>query len=486
MPSLPARPGLRLCAGIALLAILPLAGLAATAASSFESAEELRAEAQEWLNRQIGLSTRIKALDLSGAIVVERMNEGWQIRLPPSRMRLTGDGGSLRIADAGLRLAARGDGLLDMSWDLPSAIAHHPPDALGKAGPGIRLGITKRTGKGTYDPRHGAFLAFDTLLEGLALALPNGAAAKIAQLGMRGESRPADHDRFDSTGSGQLSKLTLEAGPTKLRLAGLRLDAALDGLQLDAYADALAGDAAPLKIISFDAPLSDAAAVRLNLDGLSFGSGQQTLALNMGQATIALDGLRGARSALVLRLVLDNLQFSPLEGLVRGLLPHGLDIDLEMQGLPNDALAKLVANFSTIADTAGARYAAGLLLGDLWKLMQQGEVEARLDLQHWEADMLRLRGDARLNPRAEAVLGFEGTLRIEIERLPALIQQLRQNPQGQRLVQLLTLVQGLGIPADPAQPSGLRRYTVQVTGDGRLEVNGTDMMPLIAGTARQP
>lgn len=478
-----------------LLVSLPLQTMAqATAQESGlpESDTALGAAALDWLEQRLLRDERVEALELDDALAVEPEAEGRRILLPGGRLVLAEERGDLLFDAADLLLSPRPNGLLGLSWRLPSSIALHPVTERPEAEAALTL--ERQSGQGLYAPETGSFLTFEALLGGLALALPEEAALTIGELGLAGESQPRDAAEaqdaglFDSSGSGHLRDLVFTGGGGRIGLEAMRLDAALDGLELAAYAEAVAalgdadGTAPPL--FSFSSPLFDAGAVSLDLSGLGFEAGVQSLALAEGEAALALDGLRGARSAIVLRAVLADLRMTPLPPLTGGLLPRNLVLELEILGLPNAELDALLRQLSLVAATAGPRYAAGLGLPDLWRLLQRAEVELRLTGLRWDSTLLRLEGDAMLNPSAQAALGLFGQMRFEIEGLPQLLEQLRGEPQAQRLVQLLTLVQGLGIPLDPARPTGARRYEVTATSDGRLEVNGTDVMPLLPAPRR--
>lgn len=460
----------------------------------------LRAAAEDWLDRRLLRSDGLEAIELDGPIAVESDAEQRRISLPSGRVTLTGQRGGLAFDGAGLLLAPRPDGLLDLSWRLPSAITFEPdPDGLetdAETGTETDAGLTlaRQSGHGIFAPESNSFLGLEALLGGLALRLPEEGSLTIEELGLSGDSH-ADEAQgtggpvlFASRGSGHLRDLAFSGGDLRLGLEELLLDAALDGLELAAYSEAVTAldsgrsDAPPL--FSFAEPLFEAGAVSLGVSGLSFAAGFQSLALERGEAALALDGLRGARSALVLRAVLEDLRVTPLPPLTGGLLPRDLVLDLEILGLPNAELDSLLRQLSMVAATAGTRYAAGMGLPDFWRLLQRAEAELRLTGLQWHSTLLRLEGDAMLNPSSQAALGVFGQLRFEIEGLPQLLEQLRTEPQAQRLVQLLTLVQGLGIPLDSSRPTGPRRYEVMATSDGRLEVNGTDVMPLLPGARR--
>ena len=84
-------------------------------------------------------------------------------------------------------------------------------------------------------------------------------------------------------------------------------------------------------------------------------------------------------------------------------------------------------------------------------------------IQKWQSDMLGLRGTAKIRPHDKAALGLEATIDFEIDRLSNFISHLRSGQNTQRLVQFLTILQGLGIPVDPDKPGGARRYKVKST-----------------------
>lgn len=489
--SQPLRNPRRALLAAAFFASLPFQ-VAAQEGGLPQSDEALGAAAREWLEQRLLRDERVAALEIEGAVTVESDGQERRIALPGGRLLLAGERGGLLFDEAELLLTPRPDGLFGLSWRLPSAITLDPGSERPEAAAAMTL--QRQSGQGLYAPETGSFLAFDALLGGLALALPEEAALTLGELGLSGDSHPRDETGneaaalFDSNGSGHLRDLLFTGGGARLGFDALRLDAALDGLELAAYAEAVAalGDesAAAPPLFSFTSPLFEAGAVSLDVASLAFEAGAQSLALERGEVALAIDGLRGARSAIVLRADLEDLRMTPLPPLTGGLLPRNLLLDLEILGLPNAEIDALQRQLSLVAATAGTRYAAGMGLPDLWRLLQRAEAELRLAGLRWDSTLLRLEGDAMLNPNAQAALGFFGQLRFEIEGLPQLLEQLRGEPQAQRLLQLLTLVQGLGIPLDPARPAGARRYDVVVTSDGRLEVNGTDVMPLLPGPRR--
>lgn len=439
---------------------------------------------RSWIESQVSQNRFLRSFHPNEEFVVSAKGDDWSVRLPSGYFLIDQYGGSLEFEDSSFSFSPRDGELADVSWQLPFSVSYK--DSKDQVDDTYRLDFSKQIGKGVFSTHLRSFIDFEAKLDDLILVLNKKIKLSVSQLGLSGKSRKVDSERFDSFGFGHITGLNIFSGTSAFELDEFRITAALGGSQINSYSSALGeliqGATTRPRLFSFDEPMSDSLAVGLHLGGLEYRQELRQLSLRNGYASFAVDGLRETRSSLAVGLNLTEFQANPIAAIPKELLPHSINADLDIESLPNISLAKLSEDFLAISDTAGTPYATGIILSDFWKLMKREKPWIGVTIQKWQSDMLGLRGTAKIRPHDKAALGWEATIDFEIDRLSNFISHLRSNQNTQRLVQFLTILQGLGIPVDPDKPGGARRYKVKSTVNGEMTVNDTDIMPLITSS----
>ncbi|HLS69428.1 MAG TPA: hypothetical protein VK035_08790 [Kiloniellales bacterium] len=446
--------------------------------------EELaqRAQVRAWIEGSLLQGDLLQSLSFDGPPKVEETAQGWRLLLPPARTHADDDQDVIvETSEAVLEIGAADAPGMPLEWRLPAELLFldaHRGDEIG------RLLLGGQRGSGFYARDLESFLYFDTLLQKISLNLPH-AEVTLSELRAVGESGVRDDGRLDSDSTLRLQDLAVTARPWALKLGNLRLDSALIGFDRELH-EALFESLRDERdaVWSFAEPGLEAGAATLQLEDFAFTAGVASLNLGAGDVALAAEGLESPHASLVLQTRLQELQVSPLSALAEGLLPRKLQLDVEFEGLPTVELDPLVGQFRRLQEGAGTSYAGGLTLPDFWRLLQRNRAKVEIGALAWDAPLLQLEGTAALAPDIAAALGLAGRAELEIGGLPALVQQLRSQPGTENLVQFLTLLQGLGTPLQSSDPAGTRRYEILITAEGRLEVNGTDIIPLVPALLR--
>lgn len=467
-----------------LLLTVPLAAFLAVQAEQVHAKTDAQASARTWVEERILASDLLQKLDFSSAPQLEAEGDGWRLLLPPATAKADAEAGKLllRSSDSELLVEPIDQSQIKLQWQLPEVLDLLPERPADEALGALRIG-RQRNG-GTYDLGLDAFLDIDVLLEELTVTLP-AIEASLAEIALWGESNQGDDDRLQSDSALSFQNLTLGSPFLSLDVQSMELVTVMEGIEASGYAellDALLTDGTCG--LSFADPGLAAGAASLRVAEADLALGASSLHLKSAETAFAAEGLEGDESDWVLQLALEDLHVAPLPPLVESFLPYNLELDLAILGLPQAQLDPLFARFEQISRRTGARYATGMALSDLWALLQSSEARINIPSLHWEAAIINVDGRGMMTPSRSSEVGLVGEAYLEISGLPQIIQQLRGHPGAERMVQILTLLQGLGIPVEDTDHGSARRYELLVAPQGQIEVNGTDIMPLVPGLLR--
>ena len=361
-----------------LLLTVPLAAFLAVQAEQVHAKTDAQASARTWVEERILASDLLQKLDFSSAPQLEAEGDGWRLLLPPATAKADAEAGKLllRSSDSELLVEPIDQSQIRLQWQLPEVLDLLPERPADEALGALRIG-RQRNG-GTYDLGLDAFLDIDVLLEELTVTLP-AIEASLAEIALWGESNQGDDDRLQSDSALSFQNLTLGGPFLSLDVQSMELVTVMEGIEASGYAellDALLTDGT--SGLTFADPGLAAGAASLRVAEADLALGASSLHLKSAETAFAAEGLEGDESDWVLQLALEDLHVAPLPPLVESFLPHNLELDLAILGLPQAQLDPLFARFEQISRRTGARYATGMALSDLWALLQSSE--ARINM----------------------------------------------------------------------------------------------------------
>ncbi|NBD96463.1 MAG: hypothetical protein GVY11_08320, partial [Gammaproteobacteria bacterium] len=113
----------------------------------------------------------------------------------------------------------------------------------------------------------------------------------------------------------------------------------------------------------------------------------------------------------------------------------------------------------------------------LIEALSAGMIAVRtLDL---EADDIGVHMDGRVAPAAETRFGFAADIALQVRGFEALTGRVAAMTEGWAVTAFLTLVQAIGQREETETGETLRRYELAIRPDGQVDLNGTDLVPLI-------
>lgn len=203
--------------------------------------------------------------------------------------------------------------------------------------------------------------------------------------------------------------------------------------------------------------------------------GIKNIALSMG-----IDGLDTPSTSVRFGYDHDGLNIVPPPGPV-DFMPGSAGFSIAALKLPTDALSQVLTIAAGKTDDTTGALAAGVLLGALG----QAASEIRLEklAVSTPATSGHAAGAATFSPAA--ALATTGAFTVTLTGLDNTIKALQPAPgkkptkEDQDTLAGLTMVQALGQPGKDAQGKDARVYKIDITAQGQILLNGTDMSGLL-------
>lgn len=434
-----------------------------------------------------------------GAIAVEPREDGYAVALPPLDLRTPG-GVTLLIDPITLTLERQSGEAFAGDLELPATSQVRGPTGalIGTLTAGtlagsvrlslrydavmeltidaedLRLAVSAADGAGTAGT--GGTLVLETA--GLRRSLhpqPDGRVDTLSRLSGRG---------LDARGLGEPAGARIAAGRFQLSTgrSGLALrdwlalrNSLLDRLAGSDEADAPFAHTALSEIAAELPPLFDGAYGSLTVDDLVIHDGLDRLTEERLEAVFSINDLRAATARGRFRLESLALGIDrPSEAETPP--PLSLQASLAFSDSPARAvydrlLALFVLGSEDGADPAG--------LPALLAALSEGHVA--IETFRIQADSVGVELEGRIDPAPGSRLGLTAEAALRVTGFESLIGEVADMPDGWSISAALTVVQALGRQEQTDTGETARHYDLAIGPDGTIDLNGTDLMPLIGG-----
>ena len=162
-----------------------------------------------------------------------------------------------------------------------------------------------------------------------------------------------------------------------------------------------------------------------------------------------------------------------------GFMPKEVEVDLGLVDLPKTALMEIATGFlqqaATMDPEMAAQMAAMQFQGAL--MSSQGRIEITSIKAYSDLTTIDMTGEVRPDAAAPFMMTADAVLVIGgFDQAMAALQEM---PEAQDAVSFLTLLQTMGAESTDSRGNPARRYELKVTQDGKILLNGSDLMPLM-------
>lgn len=431
-----------------------------------------------------------------GPVTAAPSPDGYTLTLPRLELE-TAAGSILTVEPVEAALMRRPGERFAGPLQLPARFALHDP-----AGRTIGA-LTAASTAGMLDVslRHRAILELTLSAGNLRLALteardglPAG-SLQLAEAGYRHSLEPAADGRFDSltrlSGRGLEMRDSSEPPGARIAAGRLQLSTGRSGLALRdwlALRNSLQGRLAGLgeadarsahRILSEIAahlpPLFDGAYGSLTVDDLVIRDGLDRLTEERLEAVFSINDLRTATARSRFRLTARALAIDrPSEAETPP--PMSLEADLSVTDSPARAVYEPLLALILPGTDDGEGGGSDPLPALVEALASGKSLIRTLDLQ---ADDMGVRLNGRIDPASASVLGFGADIALEVRGFEALTGRVAAMTEGWPVTAFLTLVQAIGQRVETGTGETVRRYDLTIEPDGQVDLNGTDLVPLI-------
>jgi len=240
-----------------------------------------------------------------------------------------------------------------------------------------------------------------------------------------------------------------------------------------------AGDPAAVMAVVQELPrLIGRVASTVSVSGLTVASIEQETSFTIDQAdlTFAFDDIDQPAAKLSLRYRHAGLTLDGMDEVPEGFTPRRVNLALAIEKLP---LAKLVelAGPALASPPGPGGPPAGASPDAALETLAAAGTGLRLESLAIDMEKAEAAADGVLTVKHGAAFTVAGGFDIKLRGLDAVIKQLKEDAEGEPdpTIGFLDAVRKTGNPS----AGGFLAYRLEVTMDGRVLLNGTDMMPLV-------
>ena len=166
-------------------------------------------------------------------------------------------------------------------------------------------------------------------------------------------------------------------------------------------------------------------------------------------------------------------------------LPHDASFGLSFERIPIEAAVTaffaLLMQAGTDAETAPqglAKQPSAVNMPDLFTGIRQSLHQAKTQLRakaELKAAQAGLKLDGGLDADAEALYGVSGGFDIVINGLDEIKEWASSDPRHLPQAAMITLISDITVSATTAEGERVAKYRIDITGDGKVSINGQDM-----------
>lgn len=452
-----------------------------------------------------GMETELKALlphtaQGAGARwtgVVTAVPDGDAYKITWPALSFVGDDGArMDVGTITLRLRPQADGSQAFTAQLPASM----PIFDTKSAADGSLTIGSQSISGVWSPAYQTFTGLTLALNGLTgVNGKNQTVVKMGAITGTMDLRPDGGGHlYSGPGAFGVSGLSIqdETGTTLASIGTLNTDFTYTRVDLDKtrklgqVAQANAATAAGTSTSTAPAALTPAdfrglfggMGMKIAMGDSSFFDpkdkmriGIKNVALSMG-----IDGLDTPSTSVRFAYDHDGLSMVPPPG-PADFMPGSAGLSIAALKLPTDAFSQALTVASGKTDDSTGALVAGLLMGALGQAASEIRLEKLAVITPATSGLAT--GGTTFNPGA--AFGTTGAFTVTLTGLDNTIKAL-QPAQGkkptkdeQETLAGLTMIQALGQPGKDAQGKDARVYKIDITPEGQLLLNGTDMSGLL-------
>lgn len=223
------------------------------------------------------------------------------------------------------------------------------------------------------------------------------------------------------------------------------------------------------------------------------GSPAGEIKLASSGLTLGMNGFRQNKVTLDLGLAYDKLSMIPLPEGFDDTTPKSVNINLSLTNLPYKEMAELGrTSLATATQNPQMAPMTGLqALMSLPQLMTQAGTTLNIRDTIFANDVYRAVVNGAIKTDLNAVKGGTGTATVEISGLDALVEALKKESQAQSLegknvAGILPALAVLQLAGQQSADKTKRTYNLELTKEGAITVNGTDINTLMPQAAPTP
>ena len=488
-----------------LLATTMLAGLALAPAAQAQittvdedGALQIQTGIKTWITENILAPDLNISIQFDAPITVVPEGDQYRVNIP-SNMIGDGWGSGVRIESSEFTLAPTERGWFDTTVRLPDqAVFISEFD-----GPVAEITLGNQRASGLFVPRMETFLTLDLLVEAIRVApYDEPGEMTIAEVAMVSEATEDEAGLTTMIFDGSMRDFRLVGAPdVAFSLDEMIFDYEVDGVPLDEFIDFTAelyaieddfyeelysdpfsdtydsfGALEDFADLIANAPaLMSSFVMEFGLRGLSVTPEGMGAPVTLDSTTLRMDasGLDGDVSRVGLLVEMDSLSGAGIP-FVGPMLPSYAIFDLEVLGVPNDALvASLVQWLSEMADF-GPEQAAEMAFLPLVDAIMQGGSEMRLNTFEVYAESMSVKVDGTLQPDPTGMTPVKFEATVELGGLPAARMALLPWIQDDATSQGFDMLESLGEPVTDDRGQPVLRYELASTPQGGMTINGED------------
>jgi hypothetical protein len=216
---------------------------------------------------------------------------------------------------------------------------------------------------------------------------------------------------------------------------------------------------------------------RHQITGARFDLGDGDISIGDGALDLSMEGLDSGSTSMAIAFSVSELG---LPASIGPLTPREMAVDIVLSGLPTDrlfdALSALIAG-AGLPKSNHTMAMFGLHLQDVM-MTSGGRIEVNEVLLIGDDARLRIAGT--IKPTYAAPFGVVARLDMSVGGLDALIAEAQADPDDRDSLQRLLVLQAVGVAGTDPDGTPVLRYELDIDQQGRILLNGTDLMPALA------
>lgn len=468
----------------------PAAAPAAPAAVPVDEAgaKALAAGMEAGLKRLLPHTTEGEGPRWTGVVAATPDGDAYKVTWPALSF-VSDDGGRMDVGVITLRVRPRADGTQSFTAELPASIPLF--DGTNAANGTITVGSQSTTG--VWSPAYETLTGLDMALGTVAGVDGKGRTVlTIGGINGRLDLRPDGGGAlYSGPGTFTLTNLVVqdETGAQLATIGTAGTDFTYTRVDLEktrkvtqaAQANATGADPTPVPAADFRG-LFGGLDFTMTLGDSAFFNPEEDFRFSFKNVSMSMgvNGLDTSSTAVRFAYGHDGLAMTPPPG-PADFMPGSAGLSIAALKLPTDAFSQALNIASGKTDDTTAALVGGLLLGALGQAGSEIRLEKLAVVT--PATSGHAAGSATFN--AGAAFGADGAFTVTLTGLDNAIKALqpaagrKAAKEDQETLAGLTMIQALGQPGKDAQGKDARLYKIDITPDGQLLLNGTDLSALM-------